>query len=161
MTVVYFMALLNSDVKSLLRSLEATDQLQPLERAGCDEDIDLGLESGKRPLSPKLHLHVNKEISWTLDLPVQVHGARVGVQLPGAEVVFLIPLRDGDDDIVPGVGRGGSDAEDLSGDDDVGLEAEVVVGDSQGRVLTLQVVGTADPLTAPTVIRGMVRGFVK
>lgn len=81
---------------------------------------------------------------------MQVHGARVGVQLPGAEVVLLVPLRDADDDVVPRVGRGRSDAEDLGGDDDVGLEAEVVVGDSQRSVLTVQVVGTADPLTATT-----------
>lgn len=81
---------------------------------------------------------------------MQVHGARVGIQLPGAEVVFLISLRDADDNVVSRVCRGGSDAEDLSGDDDVGLEAEVIVGDSQWRVLTLQVVRTADPLAAST-----------
>lgn len=81
---------------------------------------------------------------------MQVHSTRVGIQLPGAEVVVLISFRDGDNNIVSRVCRGGSNAKDLSGDDDVGLEAEVVVGDSQRRVLTLQVVGTADPLTAPT-----------
>lgn len=135
----------------------ATDQLRLLEWVGCDEDIDPGLERGERPLSPKLHLHVQQEISGTFHLPVQVHGARVGIQLPGAEVVLLIPLCDADDDVVSRVGRGGSDAEDLSGDDDVGLEAEVVVGDSQGRVLTLQVVGTADPLTAPTLHNKVVK----
>lgn len=84
-----------------------------------------------------------------MNLPLQVHGARVGVQFPGAEVGSLIAVRDGHDDVVPGVGRGGADAEYLSGDDDVGLEAEVVVGDSHRRVLALQGVGTADPLTAP------------
>lgn len=81
---------------------------------------------------------------------MQVHGPSVGVQLPGAEVVLLVPLRDGDDDVVSRVGRRGSDAEDLSRDDDVGLEAEVVVGDSQRSVLTVHVVGTVDPLAAPT-----------
>lgn len=81
---------------------------------------------------------------------MQVHGTRVGVQLPGAEVVFFISLRDADDNVVPRVGRGGSDAEDLRRDDDVGLEAEVVEGNSQRRVLTVQVVWTADTLTAPT-----------
>ena len=81
---------------------------------------------------------------------MQVHSTCVGVQLPGAEVVFLVALCDADDNVVSGVGRGGSDAEDLSRDDNVGLEAEVVVGDSLGRVLTLQVAGTADPLTATT-----------
>lgn len=44
--------------------------LQLLERAGRDEDVDLGLESGKRPLSPKLHLHIDQEIPRTLDLSV-------------------------------------------------------------------------------------------
>lgn len=79
---------------------------------------------------------------------MQVHGTRVGIQLPGAEVVFLVSLRDAYDDIVSREGGGGSNAEDLCRDNDVGLEAEVIVGDSQGRVLTLQVVQTADPLTA-------------
>lgn len=79
---------------------------------------------------------------------MQIHCTCVGIQLAGAEVVLLVPLRDADDNVVSGVGRRGSDAEDLSRDDDVGLEAEVVVGDSQRGVLTLQVVGTADPLTA-------------
>lgn len=123
-------------------------RLRLLERAGCDEDVDLGLESGKRPLSPKLHLHMEQEIPRTLHLSVQVHGTGVGVQLPGAEVVFLISVRDADDDVVSRVGGGGPDAEDLSGDDDVGLEAEVVIGDSQRSVLAIQVVGTADPLAA-------------
>lgn len=85
-----------------------------------------------------------------MNLPLQVHGARVGVQFPGAEVGSFVAVRDGHDNVVPGVGGGGADAENLSRDDDVGLEAEVVVGDSHWRVLTLQGVGTADPLTAPT-----------
>ena len=125
-------------------------RLQRLERVAGYEDVDPGLERGERPLSPKLHLHVDKEIPRTFNLSMQVHGASVGVQLPGAEVVLLVALRDADDDVVPRVGWGRSDAEDLGGDDDVGLEAEVVVGDSQGSVLTVQVVGTADPLTATT-----------
>lgn len=79
---------------------------------------------------------------------MQVHGARVGVELAGAEVVLLVALRDGHDDVVPRVRRGGSDPEDLSRDDDVGLEAEVVVGDSQGGVLAVQVVRAADALAA-------------
>lgn len=126
----------------------STAPLQPLEGAAGDEDVDLGLEGGKRSLSPELHLHRDQEISGTVDLPVEVDRARVGVQLPGAEVVLLVPLRDGDDDVVSGVGGGRSDAEDLRRDDDVGLEAEVIVGDSQRGVLTVHVVGTADPLTA-------------
>lgn len=115
----------------------------------CDEDVDAGVEGGERPLPPQLHLHVDEEVPRAFDLPLQVHGAGVGVQLPRAEVVVLVALRDADDDVVPRVRWGGSDTEDLSGDDDVGLEAEVVVGDSERRVLTLQVVGTADPLAAP------------
>lgn len=79
---------------------------------------------------------------------MQVHGARVRVELPGAEVVLLVALRDGHDDVVPRVRGRGSNPEDLSRDDDVGLEAEVVVGDPQRRVLAVQVVGAADPLTA-------------
>lgn len=83
-----------------------------------------------------------------MDLPVQVHCACVGIQLPRAKVVILIALGDADDDIVPGVGRGGANAEDLGGDDYVGLEAQVVVGDPQGRVLTVQEVGAAQSFTA-------------
>lgn len=37
----------------------ATDQLQLLQRIGCDEDIDPGVESGEHPLPPKFHLHIN------------------------------------------------------------------------------------------------------
>lgn len=59
---------------------------------------------------------------------MQVHSTCVGIQLPGAEVVFLISLRDANDNIVSGEGRGRSDTKDLGRDDDVGLEAEVVVG---------------------------------
>lgn len=125
------------------------NRIRVLERVAGDEDVDPGLESGKRPLSPKLHLHGDQEIPLPLDLSMQVHGAHVGVQLPRAEVVFLVSLRDAHNDVVSRVCGGRSDAEDLSRDDDVGLEAQVVVGDSQGRVLTVQVVGTADALTTP------------
>lgn len=79
---------------------------------------------------------------------MQVNGARVRVELPGAEVVLLVALRDGHDDVVPRVCGRGSDPEDLGRDDDVGLEAEVVVGDPQRRVLAVQVVGAADPFAA-------------
>lgn len=106
------------------------------------------MEGGERALPPQLHLHVDEEVPRPFDLPLQVHGAGVGVELPRAEVVVLVALRDADDYVVPRVRGGGPDAEDLSGDDDVGLEAEVVVGDSEGGVLTVQVVGTANPLTA-------------
>lgn len=125
-----------------------TKSLSVLEWAGCDKDIDPGVERSKRPLSPKFHLYIDQEIPRTLHLSMQVHSARVGVQLAGAEVVLLISLRDGDDDVVSGVGGGRSDAKDLRRDDDVGLEAEVVVGDSQRRVLTLEVIGAGDPFAA-------------
>lgn len=100
-----------------------------------------------------------------MNLAVQVHGTRVGIQLSGAEVVVFISLGDADDNVVPGVSRGRSNTEDLGRNDDVGLEAEVVVGDSQRRGLTLQVVRTADPLAAATRETGQVRytqngGFV-
>lgn len=106
------------------------------------------MEGGEGALPPQLHLHVDEEVPRPFHLPLQVHGAGVGVELPRAEVVVLVALRDGDDDVVPRVRGRGPDAEDLSGDDDVGLEAEVVVGDSEGGVLAVQVVGTANPLTA-------------
>lgn len=119
------------------------------EGAAGDEDVDPGLECGERSLPPQLHLGGDEEIPRTVDLPVQVHGARVRVELPSAEVVLLVALRDGHDDVVPRVRGRRSDPEDLSGDDDVGLEAEVVVGDPQRGVLAVQVVGAADPLAAP------------
>lgn len=121
---------------------------RPLHGVACDEDVDAGVERGERPLPPQLHLHVDEEVPRAFHLPLQVHGAGVVVQLPRAEVVVLVALRDADDDVVPRVRRGGPDAEDLSGDDDVGLEAEVVVSDSERRVLAVQVVGAANPLTA-------------
>lgn len=33
--------------------------LEQLKQVACDEDVDPGVESGERPLSPKLHLHVD------------------------------------------------------------------------------------------------------
>lgn len=122
--------------------------IRTLEGASGDEDVDTGLEGGECSLPPELHLGRDEEIPWTLDLPVKVHSARVRVELPGAEVVLLIALRDGHNDVVPRVCRRGSDSEDLSRNDDVGLEAEVVVGDPQRRVLAVQVVGATDPLAA-------------
>lgn len=81
------------------------------------------MESGEHPLSPKLHLYIKQEICGTFNLLVQVQSTRVGVQLSDAEVVFLISLCDADDDVVSGVRWRGSDAEDLSRNDDVGLKA--------------------------------------
>lgn len=87
---------------------------------------------------------------------MQVHRACVGIQLPCAKVVRLISLRDANNNIVSGVGGRGSDAEDLSRDDNVGLEAKVIVSDSQRRGLALQIAGTADSLTASTRTEGKV-----
>lgn len=119
------------------------------EGAAGDEDVDPGLEGGEGPLPPELHLGRDEKVPWAIHLPVQVHGAGVSVELPGAEVVLLVALRDGHDHVVPRVGGRGSDPEDLGRDDDVGLEAEVVVGDPQRGGLAVQVVGAADPLAAP------------
>lgn len=82
-------------------------------------------------------------------MPLQVDGAHEAVKLPGAEVTLLVALGDADDDLVARVGRRGPDAEDLGWDDDVGLEAELVVRDPHRSVLTVQrVAGAAGPLTA-------------
>lgn len=120
-----------------------------LHSAGCDEDIDPGEEGGERPLPQQLHLHVYQEVFGLADLSLQEDSACVAVQLPGAEVALLVAPYDADDDMVARVGRGRSDSKDLGWDDDVGLEAELVVGDPQRRVLTVyRVNGTADALTA-------------
>lgn len=70
-------------------------------------------------------------------MSLQVDGAHEVVELPGAEVALLIALGDADDDMVARVGGGRSDSKDLGRDDDVGLEAELVVRDPHGRVLTV------------------------
>lgn len=79
---------------------------------------------------------------------MHVDGAGVRVQFSGAEVALLIAPVDGDDNVVSRVGRRGADAEDLSGNDDVGLKAQLVVGDPCWSVLARHKVGAADPLTA-------------
>lgn len=57
-------------VKQWLDVLETflSSALQPLQQVGCDENVDPGLESGERPLSPKFHLHCDEEVPWTLNL---------------------------------------------------------------------------------------------
>lgn len=65
-------------------------------------------------------------------LPLEVHGSSVTVESTRAEVTVLVTSWDADDDAVARVGRRRSDTEDLSWDDDVGLEAELVVGDAGG-----------------------------
>lgn len=120
----------------------------PLERVGRDEDVDPGQEGGEAALTEKLHLDVDEEIAGLAHLPLQVHGAGVGVQLAGAEVVLLVATGDADDDAVPRVGGRWPDAEDQSWDDDVGLEVQLVVGDPQRHVLTLQEIRAADALAA-------------
>lgn len=108
-----------------------------LHGAGCDEDIDPGEERGERALPQQLHLHIDQEVFGLADLSLQVDGACETVQLPGAEVALLVAFDDADDDVVAGIGRGRSDSEDLGGNDDVGLEAELVVRDADGGVLTV------------------------
>lgn len=108
-----------------------------LHSAGCDKDINPGEERGESPLSQQLHLHIYQEVFGLEDLSLQVDCAREAVQLSGAEVALLVASDDADDDVVARVGGGWSDSEDLSRDDDVGLEAELVVRDADGRVLTV------------------------
>lgn len=79
---------------------------------------------------------------------MQIHGPREAVELPRAEVAFLVSARDADDDVVARVGGRGSDAEDLSWDDDVGLEAQLVVRDAQRHGLALLEVGATYSLAA-------------
>lgn len=107
-----------------------------LHSAGCDEDVDPGEERGDRPLSQQLHLHVYQEVFGFSDLSLQEDGAREAVYLTGAEVSFLIALNDAEDYVVARVGGGRSYPEDLRGNDDVGLKAELVVRDADGGILT-------------------------
>lgn len=118
--------------------------------AGCDEDVDPGEEGGDGALAQQLHLHVDEEVPGLAHLPLQVDGPREAVELPGAEVAVLVASQDADEDAIPGVGRRRPDAEDLSRGDDVGLEAELVVGDAQRGVEAVQGVGgAAGPLAPP------------
>lgn len=96
----------------------------------CDEHVDAGQESCESSLTQQLHFHVNEEVPRLSHLPLQVHCACEAVKLPCAEVAILISSQDADDDVVTRVGGRGSDAEDLSWDDDVGLEAQLVVCDA-------------------------------
>lgn len=118
--------------------------------AGRYEDVDPGQEGGERPLPQEPHLHVYQEVFGLVDFSLQVDGACEAVQLAGAEVALFIALYDADDDVITRVGGGRSDPENLSWNDDVVLEAELIVGDPHGRVLTVQGVRrTTDPLAAP------------
>lgn len=108
----------------------ATRRVLTSHRVCCDEHVDASQESCESSLTQQLHFHVNEEVPCILHLPVQVHGTREAVELPRAEVAFLVSARDADDDVVARVGGRGSDAEDLSWDDDVGLEAQLVVCDA-------------------------------
>lgn len=85
---------------------------------------------------------------WLRELALQVDGASVCIQLPGAEVAVLVTTADSDDDVVTRVGGRWTHAEDERRDDDVRLEAELVIRDSQRRVLALHKVQAADSLTA-------------
>lgn len=115
----------------------------------CDENVNFGKKSSVGSLPPQFHFHIQQEVFGLLDLPLQVHDARVGVEPAGAEVALLVALGDGEDDVVPGVGRGGPDPEDVGWDHDVGLEVELVVGDAHRGVLALQVVEAVDAFTPP------------
>lgn len=120
-----------------------------LHSAGCDKYIYPGQERGERPLSQQLHLHIYLEVFGLEDLSLQVDSSGIAVELTRAEVALFIAFCDADDNLVTGVRRGRSDPEDLCWNDDVGLEAELVVGDPHGGVLTLQgVTGTVGPVTA-------------
>lgn len=81
-------------------------------------------------MAQQLHLHVDEEVPWFSHLTMQVHGTCKAVELPCAEVAFFVSPRDADDDVVTRVGGRGADAEDLSRDNDVGLEAQLVVSDA-------------------------------
>lgn len=70
-------------------------------------------------------------------MSLQVDRSHEAVKLPGAEVALLVAFDDTDEDVIPGVGRGRPNSEDLGGGDDVGLEAELVVCDAQGGGLTV------------------------
>lgn len=108
-----------------------------LHSAGCDEDIDPGEERGECPLPEQLHLNIYQEVFGLSDLSLQVDSACEAVQLAGAEVALLVALNDADDYVVTRVGGGRSYSEDLCRNDDVGLEAELVVRDANGGVLTI------------------------
>lgn len=114
-----------------------------------NKDINSGQEGSEGSLSQQPHLHIDDEVPRLSDLSVQVHGAHVTVELAGAEVALVIALGDPDDDVVARVSWGGAYPEDLCGHNDVGLEAELVVGDAHWGVLAFQRVGgAADPLAA-------------
>lgn len=121
-----------------------------LSDGGRDEDVDPGEEAGEGALAQQPHLHVDEEVLGLPHLPLQVDGPRVAVELPGAEVALVVAPKDAHEDVIARVGRRRPDAEDLSGGDDVGLEAELVVADAQRRVEAVQGVGgAAGPLAAP------------
>lgn len=108
-----------------------------LHSAGCDEDVDPGKERSERPLPQQLHLYIYQEVFGLSDLSLQVDSTREAVQLAGAEVALLVSLTDADDYLVTRVGGGRSYSEDLRRNDDVGLEAELVVRYADGGVLTI------------------------
>lgn len=108
-----------------------------LHNTGRDKDIDSGEERGERPLPQQFHLHIYHEVFRLADLSLQVDGSREAVQLSSAEVTLLVAFDDADDNVVAGVGGGRSDSEDLCRNNDVGLEAELVIRDADGGVLTV------------------------
>lgn len=83
-----------------------------LDDVSRDEDVDPGEEGGEGSLPPQLHLHVEQEVTWLWELALQVDGAGVRVQLPGAEEAVLVAAADADDDVVAGVSGRRTHAED-------------------------------------------------
>lgn len=108
-----------------------------LHRTGRDEDIDPGDKRSEGSLPQELHLHVYEEVFGLAHLSLQVDCACEAVQLARAEVALLVAPSDADDDVVAGVGGGRPNAKNLGRDDNVGLEAELVVRDSHRGVLTV------------------------
>lgn len=113
----------------------------------CDEDIDAGKECGDGALAQQLHLHVNEEVTWAMRLPLQVHGSSKAVEPACAKVTFFVSSWNANDDAITRVGRRGANTEDLRRDDDVSLEAKLVIGDANWHVLALRA-KAAYPLAA-------------
>lgn len=102
-----------------------------------EEDVDAGEEGVDGALSQQLHLYVDEEVTRAMRLPLQVHGSGKAVESACAKVTFFIATWDANNDVITCVGWRGADAEDLRWDDDVSLEAKLVIGDADWQVLAL------------------------
>lgn len=105
--------------------------------ARCDKDMNPGKERGEHPLPQQLHLQIYQKVFGLADLSLDVDSACETVKLPGAEVALLIALDDTDGDVIARIGWRWSNSEDLGRNDDVGLEAELVMCDACRGVLTV------------------------